>query len=55
MAQLTSADWTAESAYWRDNFRTRPYIKADEFRDFGYYEPAYPLRISQSLSREILG
>ena len=41
MAQMTSTEWTAESAYWRDNFMTRPYIKADEFRDFRFYEPAY--------------
>lgn len=32
-------DPTVESAYWRDNFRTRPYVGSDE--TFESYEPAY--------------
>jgi hypothetical protein len=40
MAQTTSAgDWTTESGYWRDNYKTRPYAKAGH--DYDYYEPAY--------------
>ncbi len=35
----TPADWTAETAYWRDNYKTRPYAQAG--RNFDYYEPAY--------------
>lgn len=32
-------DPTVESAYWRENYRTRPYVGADE--TFDTYEPAY--------------
>jgi hypothetical protein len=32
-------DPTVESAYWRDNFRSRPYVGSDE--TFDTYEPAY--------------
>jgi hypothetical protein len=32
-------DPTVEGAYWRDNFRTRPYVGSDE--TFETYEPAY--------------
>ena len=30
---------TAEEAYWRENYRSRPYYKAD--RNYDYYAPAY--------------
>lgn len=32
-------DPTAEDAYWRDNYNTRPYVQAD--RGYEYYQPAY--------------
>jgi len=35
----TPLDWTTESTYWRDNYRTRPYAGAG--RDYQFYEPAY--------------
>ena len=35
-------DPTVESAYWRENFQSRPYAQAgSEFADFDQYEPAY--------------
>jgi hypothetical protein len=30
---------TLEDAYWRDNYRERPYVAAD--REYEYYQPAY--------------
>jgi hypothetical protein len=40
MAQITTpVDWTTESGYWRDTYKTRPYFGAG--RDYEYYEPAY--------------
>ena len=30
---------TAEDTYWRDNYKSRPYVAAD--RDYGHYRPAY--------------
>jgi Glycine zipper len=30
---------TAEDAYWRENYSTRPYISAD--LDYAFYQPAY--------------
>ena len=32
-------DWSTEDAYWRDNYATRPYARAD--RPYDYYQPAY--------------
>jgi hypothetical protein len=32
-------DWNFESAYWRQNWNSRPYAAAD--RGYGYYEPGY--------------
>jgi len=32
--------WENEDAYWRSNFRTRPYA-ADAGRDYDYYQPGY--------------
>jgi len=34
-----SGDWNLDQAWWRENFRDRPYVVAD--RDFDYYEPGY--------------
>ena len=39
MEHVMPAEWTTESTYWRDNYRSRPYFSGD--RDFTYYEPAY--------------
>lgn len=40
MAQTTTpADWTTETGYWRNTYKTRPYFDAK--RDYDYYEPAY--------------
>ena len=39
MEHVMPTEWTTESTYWRDNYRSRPYYSAD--RDFTYYEPAY--------------
>lgn len=32
-------DWSTESAWWRGNWRSRPYVTAD--RGYEYYEPGY--------------
>ena len=32
-------DWGTEDAYWRDNYRTRPYASAD--RGYEHYQRAY--------------
>jgi hypothetical protein len=32
--------WTDEDAYWRANYRNRPYASSDE-RDYDYYQPGY--------------
>jgi hypothetical protein len=32
-------DWSAEEKYWRDNFASRPYARAD--RNFDFFSPAY--------------
>ena len=32
-------DWANEETYWRDNWKTRPYVTAD--RGFDYYQPGY--------------
>jgi hypothetical protein len=31
--------WEAEERWWRENYRTRPYVRAD--REFDWYSPAY--------------
>jgi hypothetical protein len=33
-------DWDADDAYWKTNFRTRPYA-VDPARDYDYYQPGY--------------
>lgn len=33
------ATWADEDRYWKDNFRSRPYVTAD--RDYDYYAGAY--------------
>ena len=32
-------DWTTEDDYWRTNYASRPYARAD--RGYDYYEPGY--------------
>jgi hypothetical protein len=32
-------DWAIEESWWRDNYGTRPYVRADQ--TFDYYSPAY--------------
>ena|ERR1044071_3245225 len=32
-------DWDTEERWWRDNWSTRPYVRAD--RGFEYYRPGY--------------
>src|SRR5262245_14221234 len=32
-------DWDTENAYWRENYKRRPYVEAG--RDYDYYSPAY--------------
>jgi hypothetical protein len=40
MAQsTTTTDWTTESGYWRNNYKTRPYAQTGH--DYEFYEPAY--------------
>ena len=39
MEHVVPAEWTADSTFWRDNYKSRPYFRAD--RDYAYYEPAY--------------
>jgi hypothetical protein len=35
----TRSDWTTEEAYWRDNYRKRPYYEYGS--EYEYYSPAY--------------
>ena len=35
----TRSDWTTEEAYWRENYRQRPYYVYGS--EFDYYVPAY--------------
>ena len=47
-AAAEKIDPTVESAYWRDNYTSRPYVKAGEsFNDYG---PAYEYGVSSSAS-----
>jgi hypothetical protein len=32
-------DWKTEDAYWRENYKRRPY--AESAHDYDYYSPAY--------------
>jgi hypothetical protein len=32
-------DWSEDENWWRDNYRTRPYV--EETRGFEYYRPGY--------------
>lgn len=36
---LREIDWGTEDAYWRAEYATRPYARAD--RDYAHFEPAY--------------
>ena len=33
-------DWTEDDAYWRENYRNRPYASSEN-RDYTYYQPGY--------------
>ena len=33
------SDWTTEEAYWRENYRGRPYVQPGQ--DYDFYRPAY--------------
>jgi hypothetical protein len=35
----SSSDWASEERYWRDNFKSRPYARADQ--NFDELAPAY--------------
>lgn len=35
----SAADWGTEDRFWRENFSTRPYRKAD--RGYEHYQPGY--------------
>jgi hypothetical protein len=35
----TRTDWKTEDAYWRENYKRRPYFESG--RDYEYYSPAY--------------
>jgi hypothetical protein len=34
----TPIDWTTESGYWRESYKTRPYAAG---HDYAFFEPAY--------------
>jgi hypothetical protein len=34
-------DWTTEENYWRNNYTSRPYVRANADADFDYWSPAY--------------
>jgi hypothetical protein len=36
---IGARDWSSEESYWKSNFSSRPYARAD--RGFDYYSPAY--------------
>jgi hypothetical protein len=36
----TRSVWSDEDAYWRQNYRTRPYASSAG-RDYDYYQPGY--------------
>ena len=41
MAEMPNeSSWTDEDAYWRSNYRTRPYA-SPAGRDYDYYQPGY--------------
>ena len=35
----TSGDWSTERSWWRENYSSRPYARADQ--GFDFYEPGY--------------
>jgi hypothetical protein len=39
MADIYPQDWNAEDAYWRTNFRNRPYASSES--DYETYRPGY--------------
>ena len=40
MANPNRIDWTDEDAYWRTNYRTRPYASSAS-NEYDYYQPGY--------------
>jgi hypothetical protein len=38
-AYQSGSEWAREEAWWRDNFRSRPYVRED--RDFDHYLAAF--------------
>jgi hypothetical protein len=40
MGNPNKMDWTEEDAYWRANYRSRPYASSPD-RDYTYYQPGY--------------
>jgi len=36
----TKSGWTDEDAYWRTNYRSRPYASSSQ-RSYDYYQPGY--------------
>ncbi len=45
-ATLDQLNWENEAAYWRDNWRTRPYAQAD--RGFDHYSPGYRYEVESA-------
>jgi hypothetical protein len=37
---MTSVNWDAEDAYWKTNYRNRPYASL-ESREYDFYRPGY--------------
>ena len=37
---MAQVEWNDEDAYWRQNFRTRPYASTG-VNDYGFYQPGY--------------
>jgi hypothetical protein len=40
MADFNRSGWNDEDAYWRSNYRTRPYSASGD-RDYDFYQPGY--------------
>jgi hypothetical protein len=38
--QFTSKNWEAEDAYWKTNYRNRPYA-SNAAREYDFYRPGY--------------
>jgi hypothetical protein len=40
MADRDIFDWKSEDEYWRNSYRTRPYVSGSTY-DYEYYRPGY--------------